>query len=559
MVTSIVDMLPTAGASAPKSAAAGQKAASGDVSFSEVLTAACAECQNGSENTETDLPEDSLDETSAETAGDTDAAEMEDQAAVEILFCLAMVVPPTETATETEETSGVTEVMAVETQSTPASAPVVAAEPVVAEAAPETAPETQEASNPAQNVAVDVQATAPAETAEAIPEPQGEDVAKSAAEAVQAAVSAQAGNPEVQPETEVTVTPPAVPQPPANAAAKSLANVEPQKDAAEQATVVVAETEPVEPETTAADPETESVTPMTSETESSETTPSKPKEEAAPNNAGSPVTRAASPRAENNARIAERAIRPAKEQETAQAQLAADSPVSQTAGKSGGKVIAASVNVPVASEQQSPEPTGAATAVKRVAQRVASTPAAKTSVQSTMVAPTGDTGNAHVNLVTVVAPENVTTPDTTVPADSVTVPVVKNVRYLVSKGQQSVTVRLVPASLGELHVEVQNNGGELAVRLVSANPAVRDTLQSQAPLLKEALSKEGLHVNNLEIAASMGQTANSGSQPGYTAQQDLAARPVWNVGRGYQGQTSSAADPVVRRTAVHQGALDVFA
>ncbi len=50
---------------------------------------------------------------------------------------------------------------------------------------------------------------------------------------------------------------------------------------------------------------------------------------------------------------------------------------------------------------------------------------------------------------------------------------VKSVRYLVHQGGTTLRVRLIPESLGEMHIEVRSQGDDVSVRLVSANPVVR--------------------------------------------------------------------------------------
>jgi len=135
--------------------------------------------------------------------------------------------------------------------------------------------------------------------------------------------------------------------------------------------------------------------------------------------------------------------------------------------------------------------------------------------------------------------------------------VVRNVRYLVSNGQHRITVRLVPESLGELHLEVQSSGGQTSVRLVSANPMVRGALEAQTPELKNALAREGLQVGSLEIASTLGQAAHSGSQSGFTTYHDAPPRPGWDFSRLYQGGSSDPAQ-TVRRGAAHQGVLDLL-
>ncbi len=96
------------------------------------------------------------------------------------------------------------------------------------------------------------------------------------------------------------------------------------------------------------------------------------------------------------------------------------------------------------------------------------------------------------------APEG---PQTRHQLDTFEVHTVRNVRYLISQGGKTMTVRLVPESLGEMRIEVHAQGDELSVRLISANPAVRDIIESQLPGLREALARGGIDALKVEVGA----------------------------------------------------------
>ncbi len=80
---------------------------------------------------------------------------------------------------------------------------------------------------------------------------------------------------------------------------------------------------------------------------------------------------------------------------------------------------------------------------------------------------------------------------------------VRGVRYLVSRNEKSVIVRLVPESLGELHIEVSQTEQGLQVRLVSTNQAVREVLNAEMPELRQALAQEGLDISKSQVLAEM--------------------------------------------------------
>jgi len=79
---------------------------------------------------------------------------------------------------------------------------------------------------------------------------------------------------------------------------------------------------------------------------------------------------------------------------------------------------------------------------------------------------------------------------------------VKSVRYLANQqGEQTMKVRLVPESLGELRLEVTSSGTTITVRMASANPAVREVLQGNLQGLRDALSQDGYHAADVTVTA----------------------------------------------------------
>ena len=147
--------------------------------------------------------------------------------------------------------------------------------------------------------------------------------------------------------------------------------------------------------------------------------------------------------------------------------------------------------------------------------------------------------------------------------DTVSVQTVKHVRYLVSKGGKTVTVRLVPESLGELRMEVHSNGQDMTVRLVSSNPVVRDTLEAQTQGLRDALSREGIDVSRVEVSTSMNQQSpHSDGQSNQQLAQDFkeaSSQRTWAMQRSYQQRSQQAPIQMSQRTHTHQGALNLFA
>jgi flagellar hook-length control protein FliK len=136
---------------------------------------------------------------------------------------------------------------------------------------------------------------------------------------------------------------------------------------------------------------------------------------------------------------------------------------------------------------------------------------------------------------------------------------VKNVRYLMANGQRTVSVRLVPESLGEMRIEVHGNSGDVSVRLVSASPLVREALESQLAALRENFAKEGIRVEHIEVSPDlqrgMSQGGRFNQQPDGAPQHRLPRQPAW-TGRPETIPAENAAEQ--QGSAAHRGALNLF-
>jgi len=156
--------------------------------------------------------------------------------------------------------------------------------------------------------------------------------------------------------------------------------------------------------------------------------------------------------------------------------------------------------------------------------------------------------------------KSVEVPSSHVTLETVSAHTVRNVRYLVLKGERTITVRLVPESLGEMRLDVQSGGEGLSIRLASANPVVRDALETQVHGLREALARDGINVAKVEISSTMSYMADSGSrfsqetgQPPQTfmVRAPLSAEHAYTNARPEETST-------LRRASMHDGPLNVF-
>ena len=136
---------------------------------------------------------------------------------------------------------------------------------------------------------------------------------------------------------------------------------------------------------------------------------------------------------------------------------------------------------------------------------------------------------------------------------------VTGIRYLVKEGVRTVTVRLVPESLGELRLEVTSARDVIHVRLVSQNPAVRETLGSELHVLRMSLAREGIGVGQVQIASGMASDPSAGGTPYRTPEEALGGspRPAVSVSAGDAPGPRPQESPALG-AAPHRGVLNVF-
>lgn len=107
--------------------------------------------------------------------------------------------------------------------------------------------------------------------------------------------------------------------------------------------------------------------------------------------------------------------------------------------------------------------------------------------------------------------------------------VVDKVMWMSSRNLNSVEIRLTPAELGPLEINLQNRGQELQIQFVSQNPSVREALESQVVRLREMVGQQGLDL----VDVSVGD--NSASQ-----QQEQAERQAARLAAQTSGDVSAA-------------------
>ena len=134
---------------------------------------------------------------------------------------------------------------------------------------------------------------------------------------------------------------------------------------------------------------------------------------------------------------------------------------------------------------------------------------------------------------------------------------IRGVRYLVTRNEKVLTVRLVPASLGELHLEVTSADDVLHVRLTSGSPLVREALNVALEQLRASLTREGFEVGRVVVSEG------TGPQFGFA---DTPNRPTTDPGSVVQPDPGlPASEPAQANAALarpgpapHDGVLNVF-
>lgn len=135
---------------------------------------------------------------------------------------------------------------------------------------------------------------------------------------------------------------------------------------------------------------------------------------------------------------------------------------------------------------------------------------------------------------------------------------VKCIRYLVSQGQRTLQVRLIPESLGELRLSVTTSGDTVSVQFVSPNAAVREVLEAQVAGLREALARDGIDMAKVTVSSDLpSDQASPGQQDSrsfglFGPQRSHALRP------GPHQDLDVGSEPAPRPSPVNGTTLDVL-
>jgi flagellar hook-length control protein FliK len=154
--------------------------------------------------------------------------------------------------------------------------------------------------------------------------------------------------------------------------------------------------------------------------------------------------------------------------------------------------------------------------------------------QTNAAAPGAEAVKASAAVMTTASAETAPAASTRpVPLDSIVQTAGQTIRYSVAEGgERTFVMRLHPASLGELRIDVSHGPDGVAVKLVSANQAVREVMESQLHHLRQMLSQDGVEVARLTTSSHAG----SQQQGGFSLHQGQAGADQWSNQFGQPGQ-----------------------
>ena len=108
---------------------------------------------------------------------------------------------------------------------------------------------------------------------------------------------------------------------------------------------------------------------------------------------------------------------------------------------------------------------------------------------------------------------------------------VRGVRQLLHEGEQRMTLKVMPESLGEVRIEVTRQGGEVQVRMSATTQAVREMLEGQAHTLREALVREGFDSPRIQFTQQTPSSSGGGGWSG-AGSQEAQQQPGHSHGNG---------------------------
>lgn len=90
----------------------------------------------------------------------------------------------------------------------------------------------------------------------------------------------------------------------------------------------------------------------------------------------------------------------------------------------------------------------------------------------------------------------------------------ERVTWMVGQQQSKADIVLNPPQLGRVEISLTMNGDNASALFVSANPAVRDTLEAALPRLREILADAGVTLGQAQVGSESAQSSSFGGEKG---------------------------------------------
>lgn len=138
-----------------------------------------------------------------------------------------------------------------------------------------------------------------------------------------------------------------------------------------------------------------------------------------------------------------------------------------------------------------------------------------------------------------------------------------SIKQILDSGEQRMTIRIKPDTLGEMQIEITRSGSDVQVRLTAATQSVRELLDAHAPQLREALAREGFDATRIQVSPPSSSSglnlghAGAGQQGQNTPQQQAGGQPGWSGQRFPQAAAANTATGGARAVPAGGGALNI--
>ncbi|MDX1705760.1 flagellar hook-length control protein FliK [Pseudidiomarina sp.] len=130
----------------------------------------------------------------------------------------------------------------------------------------------------------------------------------------------------------------------------------------------------------------------------------------------------------------------------------------------------------------------------------------------------------------------------------------QNMVQMVMHNQQQVTLRLNPADLGPIQMQLQLDDTSAQLNILTHSNQVRGALETAMPQLREALASQGIQLTDSQV----GQQGSQQQQPQQSPQQQRGMQ--WSAkGNDRSPVTDSASLTSPAGDSVHQGQVDIYA